>query len=164
MNIEKIFIYALQREYEGKKFFELNADRLSHSTAVQAFKILAGEEQKHIEFIQYQLDALDRGSPASAVFGIRLEQTGFFYDRASSQLLDQTVAEAMVPDLPVLRMAFLIERDFAEFYETAANKVENAEASQVLLMLSHWERGHERLFKYLHDQAFEHYISMPWGG
>jgi rubrerythrin len=164
MNIEKIFSYALQREIEGKQFFEQNADRLSHSTVVQAFKTLAAEEQKHIEFIQNQLDALERGESPAIDFGMELQRAGFFYERASSEYLDQTVAEAMVPDLPVLRMAYLIERDFTEFYEMAASKVDNREARQVLTMLSHWERGHERLFKYLHDQAFELYANMPWGG
>jgi len=163
MNIQHIYIYALQREFEGKRFFEQNADRLSHSTAVQAFKTLAGEEQKHIEFIQNQLDALERGHAPDLKFGQELAQAGFFVERATSELLDQTVAEAMVPDLPVLRMAYLIERDFAEFYEMAAQKFEG-EPNLVLLMLANWERGHERLFKYLHDQAFERYAQMPWGG
>jgi len=27
-----------------------------------------------------------------------------------------------------------------------------------------WERGHEALFKQLHDKAFEEYAQMPWGG
>jgi rubrerythrin len=163
MNIQKIYIYALQREYEGKRFFEHNAERLSHATAIQAFKALAGEEQKHIEFIENQLDALERGLQPALDFGLELEKAGFFYQRATSEMLDQTVAEAMVPDLPVLRMAYLIERDFSEFYEMAARQTEG-EPRQVLTMLAHWERGHERLFKYMHDQAFEHYAQMPWGG
>jgi rubrerythrin len=163
MNIQKIYIYALQREFEGKRFFEENAGRLSHATAIQAFKILAGEEQKHIEFIESQLHAIERGVQPGIEAGLQFEKAGFFTDRATSEMLDQTVAEAMVPDLPVLRMAYLIERDFAEFYTLAAQKVEG-EARQVLTMLANWESGHERLFKYLHDRAFDKYIQMPWGG
>lgn len=163
MNIEKIYIYALQREFEGKRFFEQNADRLSHATAVQAFRTLVGEEQKHIEFIQSQLEALERGEIPTLELGQPSPESVFFAERATSEMLDQTVAEAMVPDLPVLRMAFLIERDFAEFYEMAAQQAEG-EARQVLSMLAHWERGHERLFKYLHDQAYANYTQMPWGG
>ena len=163
MNLQRIYIYALQREYEGKRFFEQNADRLSHATAVQAFKTLAMEEQRHIDFIENQLDALVRQEEPKLNYGEELERAGFFVDRATSEMLDQTVAEAMVPDLPVLRMAYLIERDFAEFYESAADKFDG-EARQVLRMLANWERGHERLFKYLHDQAFDQYTQMPWGG
>ena len=163
MDIRKIYEYALQREYEGKRFFEQNAGRLSHAAAVGAFKQLALEEQKHIEFIQSQIEALDKGETPTVAVGLELNKAGFFSQRAQTEQIDQTVAEAMVPDLPVLRMAYLIERDFAEFYATAAAKAQG-EARQVLDMLATWEHGHEKLFKYLHDKAFEQYAEMPWGG
>jgi rubrerythrin len=69
----------------------------------------------------------------------------------------------MVPDLPVLRTAYLIEHDFAEFYDNAARQAEG-EAKKVLEMLARWEHGHEVLFKQMHDKAFEEYAQMPWGG
>ena len=69
MDIRKIYEYALQREYEGKRFFEQNAERLSHAAAVGAFKNLAAEEQKHIEFIQSQIEALDKGQVAERGHG-----------------------------------------------------------------------------------------------
>jgi rubrerythrin len=95
--------------------------------------------------------------------GEKLEKEGFFSQRAHDELLDQTVIEAMVPDLPVLRTAYLIERDFAEFYEMASKKT-TGEAKKVLKKLATWERGHEALFKEMHDKAFEQYANMPWGG
>jgi rubrerythrin len=163
MNISKIYEYALQREHEGKRFFEQNADRLSHAAAAGAFTQLALEEGKHIEFIQAQIDALSKGENPDVSLGDEMQKEGFFSQRAESEMLDQTVLEAMVPDLPVLRMAYLIERDFAEFYEMAASKAEG-QAKEVLEMLANWERGHEKFFKQLHDQAFEKYAQMPWGG
>jgi rubrerythrin len=163
MDIRRIYEYALQREHEGKRFFEQNAERLSHAAAVGAFKNLAAEEQKHIEFIQSQIEALDKGETPNVTMGLELNKAGFFSQRAQTEQIDQTVAEAMVPDLPVLRMAYLIERDLAEFYATAAAKAQG-EARQVLDMLATWEHGHEKLFKYLHDKAFEQYAEMPWGG
>lgn len=163
MDIRKIYEYALSREFEGKRFFDENAGRLREAAAVNAFQQLAGEEQKHIDFIQSQIDHMNKGEPGRVDYGIKLEQAGFFSLRAQSEIIDQSVAEAMVPDLPVLRMAYLIERDFAEFYETAASQAEG-EGKQVLTMLSQWERGHERLFKRFYDRAFEEYSKMPWGG
>jgi len=70
---------------------------------------------------------------------------------------------AMVPDLPVLRTAYLIERDFAEFYAQAAGKTEGA-ARETLQMLARWEEGHAELFKRMHDKSFAQYADMPWGG
>jgi len=163
MDILKIYQYALQREHEGKRFFEQNAERMSHAAAAGAFRRLAAEEQKHIEFIQEQIQALDHGQPAHTAVGAALEREGFFSERAGAELLDQSVVEAMVPDLPVLRTAYLIERDFAEFYEMAAQRAEG-EARAALEILARWERGHEAFFKQIHDKAFEEYAQMPWGG
>lgn len=163
MDIRKIYEYALQREYEGKRFFAQNAERLSHAVAAGTFRALADEEQKHIDFIQSLMYALDNGLPTPSDLGAEMEKEGFFSKRAVSEFLDQTVLEAMVPDLPVLRTAYLIERDFAEYYANAAAQAEGP-TRQVLEMLSQWERGHEALFKTMHDRAFEQYSEMPWGG
>jgi rubrerythrin len=163
MDILKIYEYALQREHEGKRFYEENAARMGHAAAVEAFKNLAGQEQLHIEYIQAQIDALEEGKIPIADVGVDLEHSGMFAQRATAEMLDQTVLEAMVPDLPVLRTAYLIERDFAEFYEMAASKSEG-EAREVLQHLAGWERMHEAFFKQLHDAAFEEYAQMPWGG
>ncbi len=162
MNVQRIYEYALQREREGMDFFQRNAERMSHAAAAEIFRKLAEEEQKHIAFIQGLLQALE-GGPSALETGIKLEQEDFFSQRAELERLDQTTIESMVPDLTVLRMAYLIERDFAEFYATAAQKVEG-EASQALTMLARWERGHEQLFKDIHDKLLEEYMNMPWGG
>jgi len=162
MDIRKIYEYALQREHEGKRFFEQNAERLQHAGVVGAFQRLALEEQKHIHFIEGLLDALDEGGAPDAA-DIALDEEGFFSERAASEMLDQTVIESMVPDLSVLRMAYLIERDFVEFYQAAAGRAEG-EAREALEMLAEWERGHEEFFRQLHDSAFETYAQMPWGG
>jgi len=166
MNIRKVFEYALQREYEGKAFFENNAERLSNAAATEAFKAIAAEEARHIEFIQAQIDALDAkgsGAKSPGASAADLGESGFFADRADKEMIEQTVSEAMVADLPVLRMAYLIERDFSEFYHQAASKTEG-EAKRILEFLANWEEGHERLFKAMHDKAFENYAQMPWGG
>jgi rubrerythrin len=106
---------------------------------------------------------LDQDHSPDLEMGETMEQIGFFTARASSEFIEQTVLEAMVPDLPVLRMAYLIERDFAEFYEEAASKVDG-DTRKVFEKLAYWERRHEALFKKMHDRAFEEYAQMPWGG
>lgn len=166
MSIRKVFEYALQREREGKAFFLNNAERLNSAAAVEAFKAIAAEEQRHIEFIQAQIDVLDAketSKEAAQKAAPEFDETGFFADRADREMIEQTVNEAMVADLPVLRMAYLIERDFSEFYHQAASKAEG-DAKLILEFLARWEAGHERLFKSMHDEAFERYAEMPWGG
>ncbi len=160
MDVIKILEYALEREIEGKRFFMDNADRLQNAAARGAFLAIAGEEQKHIDYITAQLTAQKSGSTVQPV---DLPAPGILDKRAETEAIDQKVAESMVADLPVLRMAYLIERDFAEFYTMTAAKTDG-DAHKVLEMLAHWESGHERLFKHMHDKAFEAYSGMPWGG
>jgi rubrerythrin len=162
MNVERIYGYALQREYEGKNFFLNNAERMSHAAAVGIFRRLADEEQRHIEFIEELLQSLDSGENRVQT-NAEPEQEHRFSQRAESEMLDQTVIESMIPDVAILRMAYLIERDFAEFYERSAEEAEG-EAKTALSALARWERGHERLFKELHDRVFQEYAEMPWGG
>lgn len=163
IDVHAVLTYALQREREGQSFFEDNAGRMSHAAAAGIFRRLADEERKHIEFVEAQLAAL--GSTGKADFEAigRMAGSGFFTGRAQSESLDQTVMESMVPDLPILRMAYLIERDLSEFYEMVASKTEG-EIGRALSMLAGWERAHEQLFKDLHDTLFEEYAQMPWGG
>lgn len=161
MNVHKIYEYALQREREGKAFFLGNAARLSHAAAVEVFEKLAAEEQKHIDFIERLIQNLEGGGEAGQAG--ELTPGDRFASRADAEMLDQTVIESMIPDVAVLRMAYLIERDFAEFYEMAAAKADG-EAQIALNALARWERGHEALFKDLHDRVFEEYAGMPWGG
>ena len=164
MEIRKIYEYALDREHQGRDFFQSNAARFSHAAAQGAFKAMAAEEEKHIQFIQSLIDGLDTAGATGLETGTALQAEGFFSERAETEMLDQAVIESMVPDLTVLRMAYLIERDFAEFYEMAADRVEDASARDALVMLGQWERLHEELFKKMHDKAFEEYAGMPWGG
>jgi rubrerythrin len=162
MNVQRIYEYALQREREGKSFFQTNAERMSHAAAAGIFSRLADEEQKHIDFIESMITSAVSGK-STLESEVDLEAGERFSKRAESEMLDQTVIESMIPDVAILRMAYLIERDFAEFYEMAAQKAEG-EARIALTALARWERSHERLFKDLHDRVFQEYAEMPWGG
>ena len=164
MDVRKIYEYALQREREGRDFFRNNAGRFGHAAVTGVFERLAQEEEKHIQFIQGLLSKLETPGTMDLQLGEGEDEASIFSARAEAEMLDQTVIEAMVPDLAVLRTAYLIERDFAEFYEMAASRVEDDTAKKSLQMLARWERQHEKLFKAMHDRAFEEYASMPWGG
>jgi len=160
MNLQKIYEYALQREKEGYQFFKSNAEKASHASAAGIFQKLADEELKHIKFIKALLENPDDDSSASDA---ALLEDDWFEDRAQKELLDQTVIESMIPDVAVLRTAYLIEHDLSEFYEMAAEK-SNGTAKAAFTQLAKWERGHESFFKELHDKVFKEYTEMPWGG
>ncbi len=164
MDIHKILSYALEREREGYEFFRSHAEKAGHAAVVGVFQRLAREELAHIQYIEGLLaSAAGGGAPAAKPALPDAGTDSFFSARAASEMIEQTTAEAMVPDLPVLRMAFLIERDLAEFYANSASKAQG-EARVALERLAAWEREHEQLFKTLHDRVFAEYAQMPWGG
>ncbi len=69
----------------------------------------------------------------------------------------------MVPDVTVFNTAWLIEKDLSEFYGKMADLTEGI-AKEALLMLSSWEKSHEKFFRDYRDKLSEVYSKMPWGG
>lgn len=163
MDVRKVLEYALVREREGYAFFSGHAEKAGHASVAGMFRKLAAEEKAHIQYIAKLIADMGGDALPDVEAALIDEDRSFFEDRAASEMIEQTTAEAMVPDLPVLRMAFLIERDLAEFYAIQAGHVEGP-ARDLLSKLAAWELEHERLFKSLHDRVFAEYAGMPWGG
>lgn len=161
----KIFEYALNQEETGKSFFETSLKRMGIGAAMSAFKRLIEEEEKHIEFIHRILKDLKKGNELeiTKTDDLGLEDMDFFDARARSEFLEQCLEGSMVPDVTVFNTAWLIEKDLSEFYEKMANQTEG-EAKKALLILSQWEKGHEKFFRDYRDKLSEVYANMPWGG
>ncbi len=162
-NVLKVLSYALDREREGLAFFSSHAEKAGHAAMVGVFGRLAEEERGHIRYLERLIAELSGTAASGSDTVATIHDSGFFSERAASEMIEQTTAEAMVPDLPVLRMAFLIERDLAEFYSVSASRAQG-DARVALERLAGWEREHERLFRTLHDRVFAEYSGMPWGG
>ena len=164
-NLIKIFEYALNQEETGKSFFQHSLQRMGLGAAVSAFKRLIEEEEKHILFIGKILDDLkERGDielPSDT--DMPPEPTNYFDERARSEFLQQCIEGSMVPDVTVFNTAWLIEKDLSEFYEKMANET-GGKAKEAFMMLSGWEKGHERFFREYRDKLSETYSKMPWGG
>jgi len=160
----KIFEYALNQEQTGKSFFETSLKRMGVGAAVAAFRRLIEEEENHITFITRILKDLEAGvDPDLVQDHAALEEVDFFDARAKSEFLQQCLEGSMVPDVTVFNTAWLIEKDLSEFYEKMADQTQG-KAREALLMLSHWEKGHERFFREYRDKLSEVYGNMPWGG
>lgn len=164
-NLIRIFEYALNQEETGKSFFQASLQRMGWGASVSAFNQLIKEEEHHIIFIKNILDGLRRGDQDQLDIETShdLARTDFFDERARSEFLQQLLYESMVPDVTVFSIAWLIEKDLSEFYEKMANQTEG-KAKEALIMLSDWEKGHERFFREYRDKLTEIYSKMPWGG
>ena len=164
-NLIKVYEYALNQEQTGMSFFQTSLERMGIGAAVNAFKQLIKEEEKHILFISRILDNLKQGEDLdlAEVQEFVLEPTDYFNDRAKSEFLEQCVIGSMVPDVTVFNTAWLIEKDLSEFYANAARNTDGSE-SEAFAMLARWEKAHENFFKEYRDKISDSYASMPWGG
>ena len=164
-NLIKVYEYALNQEQTGISFFQTSLERMGIGAAVNAFKQLIKEEEKHILFISRILDNLKQGEDLdlAEVQEFVLEPTDYFNDRAKSEFLEQCVIGSMVPDVTVFNTAWLIEKDLSEFYANAARNTDGSE-SEAFAMLARWEKAHENFFKEYRDKISDSYASMPWGG
>jgi len=165
-NLIKIFEYALNQEKTGLSFFTTSLDRLGSGTAVSAFKVLIEEENKHIKFISDIINDLKASGEIEKkhIENIVMQEDDYFNQRAKSELLEESIAGSMIPDVTVFNTAWLIEKDLSEFYGRMADTMTDQKAKDALQMLSEWEKSHELYFKQFRDKLTEEYAKMPWGG
>jgi rubrerythrin len=161
----RIFEYALNQEQTGISFFQNSLQRMGMGAAVTAFERLIEEERKHINFINGILrDLKDKGEIGkSSLESSTVEPSNYFDDRARSEFLEQCIHGSMIPDVTVFNTAYLIEKDLSEFYAKMAEQTDGM-AREALMMLSTWEKEHEKFFKQFRDKLTDVYSKQPWGG
>ncbi len=161
-----ILKYALDMELNGHNFFREKAEVFSDPTTASLFRELAAVEMEHYELIKAELDAYTQSPEAFELNEevLQRDESNIFQQRQGSEALDTTLVESDVPDVTIMRMAYLIERDFKEFYEEAKDMVEDENVKKLLQRLSDWEKGHETIFKREYDRLKKEYLTLPWGG
>lgn len=161
-----ILKYAAEMEKSGEAFFREKSAQFESPVTRKLFADLAEIELQHYNFIMKELKRYtDNPDDFKVSDDMKShDENTFFQQRDAGERLDVTLSESQVPDLNVLRMAYLIERDFKEFYADAVGMVEDEELKSLFAMLSRWEYGHEKLFKGEYDRLKKEYLTMPWGG
>lgn len=164
-NYINVLKYAMDREKEGQKFFLDNAERFTSPVSKALFQKLASIEQDHYDFLKEQLDYyLENNNFKELDNSILKREEDLFVKREDKEKLHLSLSQSDVPDIAIMRTAYLIEKDFAEYYKEAAEKAQDEEARKLFNMLSQWELGHEKLFKNEYNRLMEEYMNLPWGG
>ena len=163
-NYQNIIRYAMERELQGVDFFKHQAEKVSLASAKDMLLRLADVEMDHYDYLKEQLDHFEKFKQFKEVDFDLTRENHIFSDRAIQEKLDQQMIESMIPDMSVLRTAYLMEKDFAEFYQNAADNSEDPNAKKLFETLALWESGHEKMFKEEHQRLMEDYMSQPWGG
>lgn len=163
-NYESILRYAMHVELDGEQNYKDHAERSNNPTTKQLFLNLSKMEKDHYAFLKGQLDNFlgDKGFSIDDEYLEREEN--IFVERQEGEKMDATMRESHIPDISALRTAYLIERDFKEFYQNASDNIDDEELSKVFAKLAKWEEGHERMLEKEYDRRMKEYMNLPWGG
>jgi rubrerythrin len=135
---------AEQFEIEGYKFFTSKKQEVKNKSVAEIFESLAQMEKEHFEFIRNLMKSLEEGREIPE---IPSQSASYFKSRYEGQKISETSPEDDIADLSVLRMAYLIEKDFMEFYGKAAEKETNEKVKSILTILRDWEEGHKKIIE-----------------
>lgn len=140
--------YALQMEKQGVKFYSEKAEVATNPAAKDLFTGLANMEEQHVEYLSRILRHLeeedrfvDDNPPGDDIFG----------------KAEREFSELDFGEIAALRMAQLLEHDFAEFYRKASESTDDPIGKRIYENLSQWELGHEKAIKDLLDELMQEY-------
>jgi rubrerythrin len=164
MNYEHVLRYAMQMEQDGMNFFNEKAGLFANPTTTRLFQNLAKIEHEHYKYLERQLNSYLENNEFDLSEEVMEREEDIFKNREESEHIEETLTESDIPDLTILRTAYLIERDFKEFYENAATNADDEGIKKIFTKLAKWEQGHETLFKIEYDRLMKEYMTLPWGG
>ncbi|WAM31295.1 ferritin family protein [Caldicellulosiruptor naganoensis] len=143
--IENILRFGMKMEKNAQDFYSFYANSLQDEGLKKLFEEFVKIEQEHYKYLENILKSLGSQEPPISISWVVDDQNKMVDPHI---LVDNSkILEADFSDLTILRLAYLIESDFAAFYKHAAEKVEDGNVKGLLLHLAKWEEEHEKYFK-----------------
>jgi len=151
-----ILEYALAKEIEGMQFYESKAKTVKIKQVKETFEELSEMEKSHADYITSLINEIEEHDYVHFRQDIDIGQS--FRKRAEEEIVYSGDFNALKSDIPVLRMAYLIEEDFMNFYNKAAESVDDEELKKVLKHLAEWEKSHRDMIYKLYQKVAKDYL------
>ncbi|MFO7881730.1 MAG: ferritin family protein [Kosmotogaceae bacterium] len=151
--IISVLKFAMAREKEGVSFYEEKLERAKMDEVKDILEKLRDMEKDHVKYIRKALEKAGRGDE---IVIEELKEPKIFEDREKIELKGFDIND-MVGDIAILRMGYLIEKDFEDFYNDLAEKTEDESARKMLLQLSSWENEHKNSLLDLYNFLMKEY-------
>lgn len=145
--VRNILKFAMRMEKDAEDFYTYYMDKVQSESTRELFRELADIEKEHYSILKSKFDELGFAEPPLTISWV--VDNNFAAKDPHILANNSDVAaenEGEVSDLNVLRMAYLIENDFAEFYTNAVKTVEDPEAKKFLSIMAEWETKHREMF------------------
>lgn len=157
--IGRILKFAARMEKDARDFYSYYGENAKSPELREIFSRMADMEEQHHEFLNRHYEGLMQKEPPKELSwniasDLAMKDPHILAD--TSNILGEN--ENGISDLMVLRMAYLIEKEFEEFYKNAIKAVEDENAKKILSELSVWEGQHKDYF----EKQYEEYLSKNW--
>ncbi len=152
-NLQDILKYAMGMELRAKEFYTFYTDKLTNKSIKLMFESLASMEDEHYNILKKQLDNLEQNSQIQELDLSQAEGIRIIKEKA--QELKNLSDDFDVSELPILRMAYAMESDFATYYQRAAAETDDPAAQKLLETLAQWEINHRDDFATAVELALE---------
>lgn len=133
-----VFILAHRMEFQGMKFYAEQKEAVEDPALKSIFADLEKMEEGHALYLEGQLNRLKGGETIQSP---PKDEENVFQARRAQQEIQTEKLTGDMGDYTIVRMAYLIEKDFVQFYAKAANENEG-ELADVFTTLSEWEQEH----------------------
>ncbi len=138
----KAISYAIEMERQGEYFYSSSQARVKSPKAKLTFERLAKMEKGHMELLINQYNSLKN----SGTWGQILEHTekteSFFEHREKTENIHSSEYESALGDISIIRMAYLLENDLAEYYKKMSEDTLDPNGKEIFEMLYKWEIEH----------------------
>ncbi len=154
---EEILKYAMNMEKTAEEFYKTYMSKVKAESNKEIFTQLAEMEDDHYEILEKELKKIQDGKEFDDFESLDLKDGEDIFKINERDIKDMNF-DSTVEDLPILRMAYAMENDFATFYEKAAENVEDPNAKKLLEVLAKWEIQHRDSF----DQEIKLATENSW--
>ena len=157
-NALQILQYAMEMEKKGQQFYNSFKDQIHNNKTKAIFENLVKAEEDHYNILAREYEKISKGESWSDPDSLALGNNTIFQSAQEEEKLDGERLSSAVSDLAIMRMAYLIEHDFAEFYRKALEKTEDENGRKILQALITMEEDHERFFY----QEYKSLMESTW--
>ena len=151
-NASDILKYAMNMEKRAQEFYTFYKDKVVSQKIKELFEGLSSMEEEHYSILKKQLDSLEKNNTFDEFVLTETDGQNIILNKTKD--LENVNLEYDLSDLPILRMAYSMENDFAMFYEKAIEQVDDRQAKELLKTLAKWEKEHRDSFEAEVKNAF----------
>ncbi len=143
MNTTDILKLAYTMELQGQDFYQSKINSVGSPRLKRTFEYLSEMEKEHADYIQQQIENITQGK---SVEKLPDTEEDMFNKVFNNEEVDEGKLDSDFGDYTIIRMAYLIEKDFTEYYDNAAKNHEG-ELKDMFNTLKKWEQGHTDMMK-----------------